>query len=289
MKVRLKLNLTYPQRQTVTVREQVVVNGILDRRRATCSGEEIVINDSFGKDNIIPDVDRYRTRFDGNRIVLRPHTKCTVSECSNRYYDIAVAKVPRNCDRTLVIVLESPHEEEYLRNNVGLPIAPAQGNTGLYLCCHLDEVLHSCPSLHRCLRIGTTRVILSNPVQFQASLVSVIDSGNTDRKNKIRDAVWRAIWDTPRIRQDFMDRLKGCKPNYIINACTKSLRTDVSNFLRCHFPNCTSYEAHHPSSWNIKKYRKLLFRIKSRSKRMVLSSAPLRMHRSSRLVPGGCC
>lgn len=274
--MKLALNLTYPHQRGLMVEPKVGDIRIVDGCRAIRFCGLVIINNAFGKDNIVPDVDRYRIRLDAGRIVLYPHSQCQVAPCSNRYNDVAAAGLQENCDRTIVIVLESPHKDEYLRN-VGQPIAPAQGSTGSNIEDWLDHVLRSCSALCRELRAGTTRVVLSNPVQFQASLASVIESGS--QWKKVRDAVWKALWDSQPtatsqdcgertanasfpIRDCFEDRLRTYSPDYIINACTstgsmKKMKESVSSFLRCHFPNCKRYEATHPSSWFNKDNRKL--------------------------------
>ena len=292
--MRLRIKLTYPKRQRLEVEASVSGDDIefIDKKRATCSGGEIIINRSFGKGNVVPDVDRYRFHFDEEQFVLCPHTKCTVSRCSNQYYDIAIARAQRDHDKTLVILLESPHRDEYLRN-VGRPIAPAQGTTGRRLHRYLGEVLRSCPSLHCSLRTGTTRVILSNPIQFQASLVAILGSKERPEENKkirkkrvkknreaVRDAVWKALWNYTHdntseecreqsanvsfpIRDCFRNRLEKYDPNYIINACTsstkdmKEMKKCLNNFLKCHFGTCKRYEVNHPSFWQIESNRKL--------------------------------
>ena len=277
--MKLALNLTYPHQRGLIVEPKVddIKDDIkiVDGRRAIRFCGLVIINDVFGKDNIVPDVDRYRIRLDAGRIVLHPHSQCQVAPCSNRYYDVTAAGPPENCNKTIVIVLESPHKDEYLRD-VGQPIAPAQGSTGSNIQDWLDHVLRSCSALCGELSAGT-RVVLSNPVQFQASLASVINSGSQNRKvrdavrKKIRDAVWKALWNSQPnatsqdcgertanasfpIRDCFEDRLKTYSPDYIINACTstgsmKKMKKSVSSFLRCHFPNCKRYEVGHPSSW----------------------------------------
>ena len=279
--MQLKLKLTYPQERTLVVPLSGDSIEVVDKQRASCSDGDILIENAFGQDNIVPDVDRYRIRCDGERVILHPHEECLVNPCSNRYNDIPAAEPQRDCDRTLVIVLESPHKGEYLRN-VGQPIAPAHGTTGRNLCRYLDEVLRSCPGLHRCIRTGNSRVILCNPVQFQASLASVLRpkkqlEGETNEEAKkrvkksqkaVRDAVWKKLWNYKTddgsfpIRNCFKNRLSTYRPDYIINACTssdgmKQMKPQVSQFLRCRFPNCQVYEANHPSFWFNPMYRTL--------------------------------
>ena len=274
----LTLNLTYPQRRKLPVDVALCVEGIevIDPNRATRSDGGFIINNAFGKNNIVPDVDRYRIHRHINRTALCPHLQGKVAPCLNRYNDVE-ADASQEGEKTLVIVLESPDKNEYSCNCIGQPIAPAQGVTGSNILGWLDDVLRSCSALCQELSTGT-RVILSNPVQFQASLGSVIRSKG---REAIRDAVWKALWNyrydtTPQdcggqtasgpfpIRDCFMNRLSRYSPNYIINACTstgpmKAMKQDVNRFLKCYFHNVEGlYEVSHPSSWHRKESNRKL-------------------------------
>ena len=257
---------------------------IKDDDRAQRIGAGFTIRDSFGRCNIVPDVDRYRLQFDNHRIALFSHSECQIKPSSNRYYDHLAGKRVEE-ETTIVIVLESPHEEEYLCN-LGQPITAAQGSAGSNVQGWLDDVLRGCPALHRKLKGGQpTRVILSNPVQFQASLVSVIDCSKQDKKKnpawrRVRDAVWKALWnhqvttdcrnckrqttnDAYPIRDCFKARLGDLEPDHIINACTsntptmKEMKESISRFLANEFPCCGRYEVSHPSGWSYEENRKL--------------------------------
>lgn len=266
--MRLALKLTYPHQRILPAEPDVDGIRVVDVCRAIRFCGFIIIKGAFGEDNIVPDVDRYRIHRDGDRITLKPHPQCQVKSHSNRYNDIKAAKPQKKCDKTIVIILESPHKDEYLCN-VGHPIAPAQGSTGSNIQGWLDRVLLSCPALRgelMGLSAGTgIRVLLSNPVQFQASLASIIKSGSLckktrdDVREKVRDAVWNALWDEERIKTCFKNRLRTYSPDYIINTCTKSgsKKQNVSSFLKCKFPNCEIYEVNHPSFWHIKTNREL--------------------------------
>lgn len=281
--MKLRLELTYPCEQVLCVcvpgveKTEVVIR---DGGRAQSIPAGFAIREAFGRCNVVPDVDRYRLHMEDGRIALQPHSQCRVAPCSNRYYDHdpIVARVE---EKTIVIVLESPHKDEYLRN-VGQPIAPAQGVTGSNIQGWFDCVLGSCPALYSELCVESSRLVLVNPVQFQASLASIIkctEQTPSKRKEKIRekirDKVWTALWSVQRtstsqgcegmanapspIRDCFMIRLSTYEPDYIINACTSKLKESVGSFLRRNFQDCKRYEVSHPSSWSRKKsHRKLV-------------------------------
>ena len=253
-------------------------------RKATKSGDDIVIDGAFGQGNRVCDDDRYRIDRRSNDPL----------ECCER--DAAF-------EQTLVIVLESPHKAEYLGNRIDRPIAPAVGRTGHNIRNHLMDVIRSCSHIH-CRLVQETRVILANPIPFQTSLASTIrvrrQSGESKsgesksekrkreererkkRENRIRDAVWKALWYRQAIRNGFKERLKGYGPKLIINACThdegcedKKCLNDlleqpasepirprwckkrtIYNFLARNFPDAHIYATSHPASPNWKKKEK---------------------------------
>ena len=215
--------------------------------------DHVVINHAFGVQNVVPDVDRYRFRLAEGRISLRPHPVCTVSRRFNRYYDTP-PEGPNACySKTIVIVLESPHEDEYL-HDVSQPIAPAQGSTGSNIQGYLDCVLRKCSALCDELEAEETRVVLANPIQFQTSLASVIRWSDW---HPVRDAVWKDIWNLRAIRNEFGARLASYSPNIIINACTAGQKAQIRTFLADCFSNVRRYEAYHPSNWHWRNRRTL--------------------------------
>ena len=216
--------------------------------KASRSGNHIVIDGAFGQGNRVCDDDRYRIDRQKNG----PLERCQPGT---------------GYGKTLVILLESPHRDEYSGNCIDRPIKPAMGTAGRNIRNHLINVVHSCPHLKNRLD-PNTRVIIANPIQFQCSLVSVITSGDW---KKIRDAVWKALWNRQEIQNEFRKRLKGYNPNFIINACTHDLgcytcldqdkecrKKKIHDFLVENFPCAHIYAAAHPSSrhWKGKGLRR---------------------------------
>ena len=259
--VRLRLNVTCPNTQQLNVDvPNVTVEEFVDCHRASYSDDVVVIDHTFGAQNVVPDVDRYRLRLVDGQIALDCHSAREVSP-HNRFYDVLPSNVDPSYSKTMAIVLESPHEKEYWCN-VNQPIAPAQGQTGLRMQNQLDSVLRSCPALFDALAGATTRIVLTNPVPFQTSLVSVI---KCTESRKVRDAVWRKLWDhrltMPHpncegqtadaypMRDFFSERLSALGPDYIVNACTYRFQERINRFLACRFGNYERYKVHHPSYW----------------------------------------
>ena len=211
--------------------------------------------------NRVCDDDRYRIRSQSNSPLV-----CCQRDAAYR--------------QTLVILLESPHKDEYFANCIDRPIAPALGMTGHNIQDYLMDVIHGCPNI--CQRLGheTTRVIIANPIQFQTSLAAIIrvprQNGESkeakkkrqEKNKKIRDAIWKALWDHKSLRSEFKGRLKRYHPDFIINACTHDLECTSNNrpecsmqcrkrkicdFLKQRFTCAHIYAAAHPCSTHWKR------------------------------------
>lgn len=225
---------------------------------ASTSGSDVVIKRMFDADMKVPDVYRYKIEKDGNLIVQRVGSdKNVLKECH----------LP-----TIVLLLESPHKDEYCNNR---PIAPARGTTGRNLDSHLSGVLS--PIRNRIF--NGSRVIISNPVQFQTSLHMILESlkqsnlseqdkkklkekfKDKENKCKVKDAVWRFFWERNHIQSHFAFRMKEYDPYIVINACTgeggTGLNKKITDFLKNREICCEIYEIRHPSRWTIPKLRKI--------------------------------
>ena len=253
----LTLNVTWLVERVVPIQVDCAEIRIVSECHATRvnrNGSDIEIINAFGRSNRVCDVDRYRIRcHDGIQLNLEPPGDGQGPEGSN-YQDIWPQE--NFAHDTLVLILESPHKDEYRDDCIDRPITPAQNNeaqnnsmiigTGIGIENHLLDVINLCPNLLCNLRIGGTRVILCNPIQFQASLVAVICSSDW---RKIRNAVWRSLWDMQEIQDNFEERLISYNPSYIINACTSQFQKKISDFLKQRFANNMKYETYHPSYW----------------------------------------
>ena len=259
--MQLRLSVSHPNTLDIEVEvEDVTFEERVDGTRASSQDGVVTITRAFGPQNLVPDVDRYRLYLAEDRVALHPHSVCEVSPWSNRYYDVLPDDPSAHYSKTIVVILESPHKDEYLRD-VSQPIAPAQGATGSNVQGWLDRVLRSCSALCTELEEETTRVILANPIQYQASLVSVIRSSCWRRT---RDSVWRELWHSQLIRAAFEARLTSYSPDFIINACTHDVgcsrdhcpnnadckKHRIRSFLAGPFEGCSRYEANHPSWWH---------------------------------------
>jgi len=248
----LTLEMAWLVEDEVTIQMDCAEIRFIHPTYATRNGNDIVIRHAFGENNRVHDVDRYRIRCHNNQLELESHDNGQVEVEDNNYNDIC----PQEdfCHDTLVIILESPHRDEYRNNCIDRPIAPAQNNrnnrriigTGIGIQNYLLDIISLRPNLLCNLSDRETRVILCNPIQFQISLVAVICS---PKWSKVRDKVWRTLWSMPQIKEEFRVRLASYSPKYIINACTLTLQTNISNCLghNC-FRNTMKYEAYHHDS-----------------------------------------
>lgn len=238
------------------------------RRDLVCVRDDgIYIRGLFGRENKVPDVDRYKiVRAEESRqIAVVQHEIAEAAQAqsansaNNRpfvstypYVDRAVAT---GCDRpTLVIVLESPHRDEY-GESVATPIAPARGSTGARIHKFLSIVLNSCRQIRQMLfERAPVRVVISNPIPFQTSAYA-IHGGRLGASDRLRDFIWRELWCDPTLglKDMFGEKLGSYTPIAVVNACTTggkpSRRDCVRDFIQCRYAAVPLYKANHPSTW----------------------------------------
>lgn len=240
--ITLSLHLRWPASQVVTVS--------LPQGGAQAA---VHVQGMFDDNHRVPDVDRYIVETHSGAHQLNSHhtREFELSSYSDR--------TPQNTHRNIVVLLESPHKDEYtVTSDTLLPIAPAHGTTGRNIACHLcgyfDVRLNGVPDNYMNLHARDSHVVICNPIQFQASL----HAGGLKLTAKSKVKVWERLWNVPGVQNDFLQRLIHYRPHVIINACTKTGRSDggckklVRTFLherRDVLPSpCHVYEAPHPSS-----------------------------------------
>ena len=155
---------------------------------------------------------------------------------------------------TLVMLLESPHRHEFHEVGGAIePRFPAMGTTGNNLSRRLVDVIRSAPDLETSVADQLpVRVVLCNPIQFQASL----HFAGADRLCKkcrtlLKIMVWCAIWNVEPVRDDFLQRVKRAEPNWILNACVLEggLNWEVSSFLANNHVEAEIRRTAHPVGW----------------------------------------
>lgn len=158
----------------------------------------------------------------------------------------------------LLLILESPHQDEFDKN--GEPIGPANGTTGTNIREHIAEIFPNFSDYH---------LILMNAIPFQCSLGVATEH--------FRDNVFKAAWDDDKVGAGFFeDRLKkllyklqkNSKNVVVVNACTgakgnsrEPLCCKVCQSIVSVLENYSDekddkeypvkfYHIHHPSTWN---------------------------------------
>ena len=182
-----------------------------------------------------------------------------------------IGNIP-NAKNILILVLESPHTDEFDEN--GNPIGPANGPTGRNIREHIAKIFPNFSNYH---------LILMNAIPFQCSL-----GVGTEH---FRDAVFNAAWNHDAIGEEFfkgrlrvlLDKLpKNSKNVVVVNACTKGYNaakdSDQRPFLWHLVQNSIEtlnldkektiqyFRINHPSSWarnkknrEIKDHRQITF------------------------------
>ena len=178
-----------------------------------------------------------------------------------------IRKIVDESIKTIVIVLESPHTDEFLMNGKNESIGVAVGKTGENLFNWLPEVLlNYVPCVvdkktakakyysAKNIESGTYAIKIVNAIQYQCSLGAATE--------KYRDCVFSKMWELQKVKENFIDRLKQSNPDIIINCCTKGyyekgeeeeeLRIKVQKEIDLHKFNVLILRSAHPSSYHFK-------------------------------------
>lgn len=226
--------------------------------------DDVFVESFFGIKNRVPDVSRYRIH--NMRCCVRYDDRYRI--CNNRYIiphcDVSGEELDRQLQRpqprpepeqegirNIVLLLESPHKDEYTDGDIARPKAPARGETGDNIDRWLGTVLSRTnadliePGCH---------VIISNPIQFQTSLHAIHRRPLKGSWRTLRNKVWITLWRAAHITECFRARLTAYNPSLIINACTGAWGcqgTDpkglVDGFVQGILPNVHRYETYHPA------------------------------------------
>ena len=252
------------------VTDQIVASG----SPHVCPVEnDVRVVNFFEERNRVPDVRRYRIEQEDccpppdGRYCIR-HDRylmpdCDFSECTRQQ------ELQEN--GSIVLLLESPHKDEYKNGDIARPKKPACGSTGDNIDRCLGTVLSEI-SIEADHIVPGRHVIISNPIQFQTSLYAIHEQRLAGTWKTLRNNVWWTLWNESegQIKQCFQERLVDTyNPSLIINACTgkkttngvltrtlpltrtHGLRSLVTEFVRAVLPVVPLYEAYHPAiNWN---------------------------------------
>jgi hypothetical protein len=165
------------------------------------------------------------------------------------HFPLRVAADERTEQPCLVIILESPHIDEF----IGDP-GPARGFTGDMIRNYLHESINL-------QEVDGFGLVLINAIQHQCSL------GNSTSEH--RDKIFRSVWARGG-QENFEARLRSVlRPgDVVMNCCTKGndfelntpLRSLVEASTRLQFPEVQTVRRMHPASWRTKSWRGVAWR-----------------------------
>jgi hypothetical protein len=172
--------------------------------------------------------------------------------------DTVLSDVPAN---RLILVLESPHVDEYFCCSGSLElsaIGPANGKTGENIRKYLQVPTREFSSSGLPTLGDRFALILMNAIPYQCSLGRQLGGRNREER-KTRDSVFRSCWRMA--EQDFRARLieYSTERTLVVNACTRGetkggregswLRVLVNDaIISCEIPSARRMRRCHPSS-----------------------------------------
>jgi hypothetical protein len=169
---------------------------------------------------------------------------------------------PTRREGAIVVVLESPHADEYdMENGAFLPLQPLSNpSSQTRFRSNLERLVREAADTVGVDLREDLDVVLRNPVQFQTSLHRFVPVGRNGRRGRllksVRNATWRGLWrygidGLYPLQEDFLTRLN-CPgpPSLILNACTKDLREEVGAFLGQHYGQTLVNLTSHVAGWN---------------------------------------
>lgn len=207
-----------------------------------------IINETFFK-NKVDHVFRYLISVNNGSI--KPYKfkdKVCLKFADSNYNDL---NINFNSDlKSIVIVLESPHKDEF-DSNLN-PKGPAQGATGNNLASKLKELIENIHSENP-IPDGEYKIVLVNPIPCQTSLNYIHEKALKGSWKTLRDKVWITLWDNNfNYKINFISTINSINPFIIINSCSSKIKDNrLDQFLIDNFSkNLNLYKTHHPSSWN---------------------------------------
>lgn len=217
----------------------------------------LTISQSFWKKT--PNVIRYTYKYLGNLQFQLASRRCSCyTITSSNYPDIDFAGSYLSERRLIGIILESPHKDEYNLHNTRIsPIAPAQGATGRTINTEILDVIIKVARQINSLAIKfdlneIIDIVILNPIPYQTSLAHIHQQALSNSSyTTLRNNVWKCIWNTPGIQNDFLTVLsKFSSKDILINCCTSELKKILDPWLQSqlHTPSPYLMTGHHPSA-----------------------------------------
>ena len=230
------------------VKINILINESIFEKLSTASNEYydgnncVVLNGFWAEEKKVSPVYRYSIKKnEQKKFELYEFDEKTDKFSGSRFNDF-----PTNIEselKSIVIILESPHKDEYDVND--MPIAPAQGDTGDQIEDKICEILNLA-LFDGVLSNEEYRIILINPIPFQTSLFMLHKQSISGVYKTLRDKVWSALWSNCEIyKTEFVKLIQELNPIMLINCCTAGVK---GNIALDEFPY-SKFEIDHPSSW----------------------------------------
>lgn len=200
--------------------------------KSNTGGKYSIPKELFSDDKKVSDVIRYKIEVNKGTIIRKTLIEESI------YSKMNIDRKYKGYKR-IVIIIESPHKDEYSFDYK--PIGPAQGKTGIMIEKNIDKILELFN-----ITYGKYILIISNPVQFQASLGSFYSGGLHD---SIRNNLWTKLHEI--YKTDFESRLNRYKPDYILNATTDGRQKRIDKLIKNLIAE--KKNSKHPSCWDYGK------------------------------------
>jgi len=208
------------------------------------SNDSISISDTFFDDSVqVKDVCRYKLVYESSNWMFKSPKGLNISKFSTEN-DIEID----DSDENLILILESPHKDEYVIENKKLiPKSPASGDTGKHLYKYFNShVLPILFSLGLILEQSKKyNFCIVNPVPYQTSLFHINGKGV---HKTLRNKIWKKLY--PKCSSIFKEKLNSYEPSIILNGCTSDLKKELDNEIK---KTCCAkiFNISHPSCWQI--------------------------------------
>ncbi len=248
----LFVDVEYDKRKTT----QVQLKKTVLARISDDPGLALKLKDTFQLDCRVPDVWRYSFWVQKGTVVGYLESPAGPRLPYSNFEDVDSNFAIE--EKVILLILESPHVEEYFLDKGRLtPRGPAQGTQLGDAGGALRE--YGCEILSQLnLPTGKYALVIGNPVSYHASLswMQALLGLGVGPQNKldavVRNHVWKQFWSLDVIKDDFLKRCKNLKPVRILNCCTKILKPHVTCVLCKHGFNNVLFQASHPAyTWNV--------------------------------------
>lgn len=204
-------------------------------------GELVVSSKFFSDIRTVQDVHRYDLLYvEDQWVFTKPGGTKMLTNFASNQHDTPIVGRPNQ----LVLLLESPHKDEY--GSDGSALGPALGESGKNIfslfCSHVLPILENLGMLLD--KRSRYPFCIANPVPYQASLVDIHKADKLIEG--IRNKAWMALW--PECEVDFMNHLQQYQPSILLNGCTRDLKAEVKLVVET-LPGVQQFDVTHPSAW----------------------------------------